>query len=71
MQNLFGFSAVATGALYGYNGYSEVEGQNTMFWTATPIESYDYAWGMNIYHWEITVDVAFVENPGQPVICGV
>jgi hypothetical protein len=56
MQNLFGFSAVATGALYGYNGYSEVEGQNTMFWTATPIESYDYAWGMNIYHWEITVD---------------
>lgn len=54
--DLFGFSAVATGALYGYNGYSEVEGQNTMFWTATPIESYDYAWGMNIYHWEITVD---------------
>jgi uncharacterized protein (TIGR02145 family) len=29
--DLFGFSAVATGALYGYNGYSEVEGQNTMF----------------------------------------
>ena len=48
--------AVATGALYGWNGDSEIEGQNTMFWTATPIESYDYAWGMKIYHWEITVD---------------
>lgn len=35
------YRAVATGALYGWNGASEIEGQNTMFWTATPIEELD------------------------------
>lgn len=55
--DLFGFSAVATGALYGWNGASEIEGQNTMFWTATPIEEFDRAWGVNIYHWRITIDI--------------
>ncbi|MBO5950253.1 MAG: hypothetical protein J6Q11_06045 [Fibrobacteraceae bacterium] len=39
------------------NGDSEIEGQNTMFWTATPIEDYDRAWGINIYHWRITIDI--------------
>lgn len=48
---------MATGALYGWNGASEIEGQNTMFWTATPIESYDRVWGMNIYHWGIAFDI--------------
>lgn len=28
-----------------------------MFWTATPIEELDRAWGVNIYHWEITFDI--------------
>lgn len=56
-KDLFGFSIVSTGALYGWNGFSDKEGQNAAFWTADAIEGYDRAIGINFYHWMAGYDM--------------
>ena len=56
-MDLFGFSIISTGALYGWNGFSETEGQNTAYWTADAIEGYDRAIGINFYHWMAGYDM--------------